>query len=498
MALGLLAACPAGSLSESDACLHGACGDEAAGAAARDTEPSEATTSQGDGSETSASGDAGGGGGDDADPPTTGEAPSGRGLPCDVRDVVDRHCTGCHSEMPIFGAPMSLFDYAAWRVPAHSDPTQSVAEIAAIRIVDEAKPMPASGPMPAEDLEVLQAWLDAGTPRDDAACEGDDDDGSDSGTETDADDSDSDSQPDTDPDPEDLPNPGDLPCEPTVELTAHDGADPFHLPAYGADNLYQCFTFHSPVGADSQAIAWAPIIDDERVLHHWMLFRTSTDQPDGGSAPCQMPEDATIVAGWAPGGDVYVFPDDVGLDLGGADGSFILQVHYNNSAHYDDVFDRSGVAMCVTDEPREHTAALLTLGTDDIDIPADVENHEEVGMCPSAMTVAMPEPLHVLSSFPHMHERGASLRTEILRGGEDGPAEILVDVPHFDVNNQQFIILEPELLIEPGDAVRTTCTWSNEGGDAVQYGLDSEDEMCFDFVMVWPIEAFGPNHLCMQ
>ena len=176
--------------------------------------------------------------------------------------------------------------------------------------------------------------------------------------------------------------------------------------------------------------------------------------------------------------------------------SFILQVHYNNSANYDDVFDRSGVAMCIVDEPREHTAALITFGTADIDIPADVASYQAEGMCPSAMTIAMSEPLHVLSSFPHMHERGVAMRTDILRGGVGGPEEVLVDLPNFDFNTQTFIPIEPEILIEPGDAVRTTCTWGNEGGEAAQYGLDSEDEMCFNFVMVWPIDAFGANHEC--
>ena len=73
------------------------------------------------------------------------------------------------------------------------------------------------------------------------------------------------------------------PRVPTVEFTAHDQGDAFWVPAVGADNLYQCFTFASPVGPTSQAVAWAPITDDERVLHHWILFRTETPQVDGGS-----------------------------------------------------------------------------------------------------------------------------------------------------------------------------------------------------------------------
>lgn len=146
-----------------DACPEGECGGEAEGGPAGDTGTSNGMTSDG----------ASDGTGSSDDTETTDDPSNGRGLPCDVRDVVDRHCTGCHDQMPIYGAPMSLFDADAWRVPAHSDPAHTVAEMAAMRIVDDAEPMPESGPLPAADLAVLQAWIEAGTPSGDAACEGD-------------------------------------------------------------------------------------------------------------------------------------------------------------------------------------------------------------------------------------------------------------------------------------------------------------------------------------
>jgi len=398
-----------------------------------------------------------------------------RGIPCDVQDVIDRHCTSCHDDMPIYGAPMSLFDIDAWRVPTPTDPSHAVAEMAAMRIVDDDRPMPATGQIPAEDLAILQAWIEAGTPQDETVCDGGSDD------------------PDPDPDPI---GPDALPCEPTVEFIAHDGGEPFHVPAQGADNLYQCFTFASPVAETTQAIAWAPITDDERVLHHWILFRTSTPQVDGGSGPCNMPQDAVFVAGWAPGGGNYELPPDVGLELGGPDTSFILQVHYHNVAQHSDAFDRSGVAMCVIEEPREHTAGIVTLGTIGIDIPADVESHAEQGVCPSWITGYLPQPLHVIASFPHMHELGRAMTTTILRGGESGPEEVLIDVPNFNFESQTYYSHEPEVLIQPGDALRTTCTYNNEGGDTVHFGEATEDEMCFNFVMLYPIEDVGESRQC--
>jgi hypothetical protein len=403
---------------------------------------------------------------------TTGGGPqAARGIPCDVQDVIDRHCTSCHDAMPMFGAPMSLFDVDGWRVPAATDPSKTVAELAAIRIVDDENPMPATGQMPADDLEILQRWIADGTPESSEACGGGP----------------------VEPDPV---GPDALPCEPTVEFLAHDGDAPFQVPAQGADNLYQCFTFASPVADTTQAIAWAPITDDERVLHHWILFRTNEPQVDGGSGPCNMPSDALFVAGWAPGGGNYELPENVGLELGGPDVSFILQVHYHNVAQHSDAFDRSGVAMCVIDEPREHTAGIVTLGTVGIDIPAGVESHAEQGVCPSWITSYLPQPLHIIASFPHMHELGRAIETTILRGGESGPEEDLIDVPNFSFESQTYYAHEPEVLLQPGDALRTTCTYNNEAGAAVHVGEATEDEMCFNFVMVYPIEDVGETRQC--
>jgi hypothetical protein len=335
--------------------------------------------------------------------------------------------------------------------------------------------MPPTGTLPAEDLAVLQAWIDAGAPAGDAACGG-----SDSGDE---------------PDPL---GPDALPCEPTIEFVAHgpDADEGFHVPAEGADNLYECFTFRSPLTEPTQATAWAPILDDERVVHHWILYRTATPQTDGGYGPCNMPGDAIFVSGWAPGGKNFLMPDDVGLELGGPDDYFILQMHYHNAANYTDAVDRSGVALCTTDEPRPKTAGIVTLGSVGINIPAGAPAHEVTGICPSWITSYLQEPLFAIASFPHMHQLGRALSTVVMRGSDTGPEEVLVDVPAFNFENQTFYPQEPAMTIMPGDALRTTCTFDNTSGGPVYFGEATEDEMCFNFVMVYPIEAIGENRNC--
>ena len=336
--------------------------------------------------------------------------------------------------------------------------------------------MPPTGDLSEDERSTLLSWIDAGAPADpNASCD----------------------------DTGELPpavGPDELPCEPTLTFTAHaSGSDTegFAVPEYGAENLYACFAFKSPLAVPTQATAWAPIVGDERVLHHWILYRTPTPQQEGAVGPCNMPSDAVFVSGWAPGGTNFVLPDDVGLELGGPDDWYILQIHYHNTAHHADSVDASGVALCTIDEPREKTAGVVTLGDITLAIPPGVEDHEETGTCPSWITSYLPEPLHVIASFPHMHQLGRGFRTEILRGGSASDVEMLVDVPVFNFENQAFYPHSPAVRIDPGDELRTTCRFDNPGENWVYTGEKTEDEMCFNFVMAYPIEALGENRTCL-
>jgi hypothetical protein len=450
-----------------------ACGSDGA-SAADETEGCDGAceTESGDAADETA-------GPDDGPDPDGGSSdgdPAGPAVPCEIQALLREHCGECHAEPPRYGAPMSLVDYDHLQMPAASDVTRSVWELAVERMNDPVSPMPPGGDITPEDRDTLLAWLEAGAPASEAAEACDDE----------------------PVDPGEPVGPDALPCTPSQTFTAHGGnpQEPFHVPAQGADDLYQCFTFHSPVAEGEQAIAWAPIIDDERVVHHWILYRTTTPQPDGGSGICNMPGDAKFVAGWAPGGQNFIMPDDVGLELGGPDVYYILQLHYHNTANHADSFDASGVAFCTVDEPRPQLAGMITLGTVFLDIPPGAQDHDESGVCPSWITSFMPEPLTVISSFPHMHELGRSFTTEILRGGSETDIDMLTDVPIYDFQSQTFYVNDPPLQIHPGDALRTTCTYDNPTDQPVHFGEATTEEMCLNFIMAYPIETIGENRDC--
>jgi hypothetical protein len=407
--------------------------------------------------------------------PGTDTGPVARGeLPCDVLDVVAARCLTCHTRPPSFGAPMALVDQTDFHADALTVPTERVYQRAMARIHSTTAPMPpiTAPALDAAQLATLDAWLGAGAPARAAGI--------------------------TCTPPPPPPPPPDLPCTPTHTFLSHapgSATAPYQLGA-GATNQYICFTFASPFTTSQQATGWGPVIGDERVVHHWILYRTATAQADGGVGPCNMPIDATFIMGWAPGGGAYVMPPDIGLELrqGTANEWLILQVHYNNPTGIADVMDSSGVEICTTDTPRAQTAGVLAFGTTNIAIPPRATGYSTTGTCSSFLTGLLPEPLHILSSGPHMHELGTSFTTEIIPGGTGTP-ENLVTVSPWSFDSQSAYPHDPPRVINPGDAVRTTCTYSNPGASTVTFGERTEDEMCFNFMMVYPITVIPPGTL---
>ena len=417
---------------------------------------------------------------------STPTPPAADAIPAEVQAIIDARCGSCHGATPQFGAPMSLATYADWHRPAVTASSHEVYVEAGIRIHDAARPMPPGGALPPEELAILDAWIDAGAPSGMASTE-------DGGVPT-------------------APpvGPEHLPCEPTHEFLAHADQQldqPYHLePGGNSGNQTLCFVYESPFGDTTQGIAFAPIIDDARVLHHWIIFGSETlpagvepgDVYDCGAQG--MPAGAQFLQGWAPGGLNNVMPPDQGRELPGPGRYILLQIHYWNVAGYTDVNDRSGVAVCTTETPREHEVGISTLGSLAIRIPARTRQHVVSGTCTPDIT----EPVTIVGSGPHMHQHGVRITTEVLRAGSESDVQMLVDVPRWDFNAQtSHEAPGGELVINPGDVIRTTCVYDNPGDEMIFFGERTEDEMCFNFVAAYPAGALAtaagrPRRLCID
>ncbi len=415
----------------------------------------------------------GGGGGDKVtDDGGSNVTPPAGEFPCDVKKVIEARCQSCHSRPVKFGAPMPIVTWGDTQVQTPSGGGRPVwqemkRQVMAGRMPQQASP---TGPLTPAEKATLLAWLDAGATAGSAACQGPATDGG-AGTDT---------RPGMGTDA--APVAG-LPCTPTYRFTAHGATPdaPYTVPQ--ANDTYNCFAFKAPFTAAEQAVAWAPIIDDTRVIHHWILYAHGTTMPTGCSDPNRL-----FLTGWAPGGGVYQMPGDVGLELPDPGTWLSLEIHYNNKARFTDARDRSGVAICTTPTSRPKTAGVITLGSVNISIPAGAENHVVTSEVSASLTrLFLPVPLHVLTAGPHMHQRGTSLKTDIVRGATTLK---LADVPVWDFSNQRAYEHDPDkMTINPGDTLRTTCTYKNDTSATVRYGGATENEMCFNFVMAYPIDV---------
>ncbi|HMJ16306.1 MAG TPA: hypothetical protein VK524_33060, partial [Polyangiaceae bacterium] len=381
---------------------------------------------------------------------TCGPTPTAGPLPCDVDAILRERCQGCHSSTPKFGAPMPLTTLDEILAQARNTPSRSVREMIKARINDVNNPMPPKGQTPLKDLEHarLNQWLDTSTPAGTAPCTN-------------------------------LPPPGGLnsltgpeylPCTPTKHFKANGSATggKYAVASSSSTANYQCFSFQSPFAANEHATAFAPVIDEDRILHHWLLF--GAQGPAGsGALGCQLATANPLVAGWAPGGSNAVNDPDVSLKLSFP--WYILQIHYVNNTG-STLPDGSGVSFC-TGAPRQNVAGMVTLGTTNISI-APFSTGTATGLCngsggPSLATDNS-TPMTVVSTSPHMHLTGKSFRTEHF-GFND-----LSNIPDWNFDVQIHYPVLPRRVVRPGETLRTTCTYTNPNSTRLTFGPETTRE----------------------
>lgn len=364
---------------------------------------------------------------------------------CDVKQTLGARCVACHDEAGSANTPMSLTTYEHTQAPAFSDPSRKVFELIAARVHDTAKPMPPQQKLTAAELAQIDAWVAAGAPAgDDPTC--------------------GDGAPIA-PDPDTWPTN----CDATYTLLAHapdDDTQPFRIPA--GRELHSDVTIAAPWGNEPmQAIAFRPITDNRRVVHHWILYGPKHE----------------FLVGWAPGNDNTVIPPDVGMNLAG--GTLKLNMHYNNLLGEQTELDQSGVQICALKQAnfRKHTAAVHTgfsrlLFT----IPARAVGYEVTGTC----TATVSSPVTLFSASPHAHRLGRAMSFSVEKASGE---RIVMYEGRFDFEEQQAHPLTPFVQLESGDKVITTCIYDNTTDRAVSFGEDTDDEMCFNFASYYPMGA---------
>ncbi|MGC6417665.1 MAG: hypothetical protein ACON3Z_11125 [Bradymonadia bacterium] len=415
--------------------LMSGCSGEGAESAAADTETSTPMT---DGGAAASDGTVDGMSGPEPCVPDEGAW-------ADARATLEQYCGFCHGETPAYGAPYTLLNYESL-VAGDIGARPIDRAVERIRIGD----MPPVGQpeIPAQEALAFLDW---------ATC----------GENTD--------------EPEPGPNPGGFdvsrpvfvsPDTPPAESTFVEfRADNGYIPPDVSDQ-YTCFSFSGPDGGDRYIRRLEPIIDDARVLHHIVLYEVPEGAGDGRESDCATNLDAAIYA-WAPGQQAMQFLEG-GL-VTDANRRYVMEIHYNNSAGYDDVADQSGVRIYHS-EPEGPAIDMFTIGPDGFRLPAR-ERTAVSGDC------EVDEPLTIIASLPHMHELGVSLQSTITRSA--GGDEDLITLTGWDFDAQLFYDTGA-LQLQPGDQIKTECVFENTTDRVAAFGPYTEDEMCYNFLFVTP------------
>jgi len=393
------------------------------------------------------------------------ETGSGLKAPCDVDGVLDRWatpsgdpaivgCRSCHGTVPQFGAPMSLMTYDDLTAPAPSDKSKKVYERIGVRIHDDAKPMP-QAPNPrltASELATLDAWIAAGAPP--------------RGTGVEC------AKPDSGP-PDTTPPPPT--CTPDTILAPK---TPWTMPT-DSNDIYVCYGIDLPVSAKRHVTAFIPKVDNTKIVHHVLVMQADSTV-DPTPTPCSFGSISKwrMLYGWAPGGKAMELPPQAGFALEGTT-HLVVQVHYNNLKKLVGEKDSSGFGLCTTDKLRPNDADVLAFGSAKFTIPAKGKLDLVCRLPYSTLP-----PLHVIASFPHMHQLGKKIST-VLHRKSDGSTIDLGTVPSWDFNTQLWFPL-PDVLLTSGDNIETNCYWENPGDAPVSWGENTADEMCYSFTMYYP------------
>ena len=265
----------------------------------------------------------------------------------------------------------------------------------------------------------------------------------------------------------DLPSGSDF-----FDLKAHT----FHLPSDQSDR-YECFSFEVPVSEDRFITRIETLVDDARVLHHVVLIPDGGGREPGSHSQCGDDNAFSLIYGWAPGQGALQF-EEGGIRVQ-AGQKLTLQIHYNNRAGYDDVYDESGIRIYHS-PPQGPEVTVLTLGPIGFRIPPRSRG-EATGYC------EVPEETQMIASFPHMHEQGVAFKQEVYRKQPDGYSEVgedIIELFGWDFESQY--VYESPVDLHEGDLVKTTCVFENQSDRPLRFGEKTQHEMCFNFAYITP------------
>ena len=246
-------------------------------------------------------------------------------------------------------------------------------------------------------------------------------------------------------------------------------------PGVAGSEAYVCFGFDASLldGADIAGIALAPA-EGPVVLHHVALYATPDTFADGPVDCLTMPANATSLNVWATGGGDLDLPADLALAVPDGTVRLIVQAHV---LRLDDGPAPPRTLTLTRRSGAPHRAGWLPLRAP---TPA-ISPHSQAQ---STATCSIADELHVISTWPHMHQIGSEFHGTVVHPDS---IDSLIDVVPYQFDAQRAYPVD--VLVSPGDAIGTECIWQNPTDTTVLPGPQIDQEMCGQSLIAWPVEA---------
>ena len=339
------------------------------------------------------------------------------------------------------------------------------------------------------------------------------------------------------------------PGESRVGLGLPDGSYRPKAPHGGSDD-YRCFLLdpHLTSSVFVTGVAFTP--GNPAIVHHAILYRATPSQvtaarakdaatggtgwtcfgdpglPAGAGDPVASLDDASWLAGWAPGTGEQLFPSGYGMPLT-AGSMVVLQVHYNlragdgsddshvllrlapGTAHLRALHTSLLVAPVELPCPPGRTGPLCDRGASILDLISRFGRGAGTTvaglqlLCGGSLTAPRAGPTQscdrrvtrtatILAVAGHMHLLGRSITVELDPG--TSRARVLFSRPVWDFDDQRAQVLSDPVTVRPGDDLRVTCTHDATLRDRlpelrglppryVTWGAGTTDEMCLGILL---------------
>lgn len=405
-----------------------------------------------------------------------------------VAPIVAAHCASCHRDGG--SGPTDL-----------TDPDVAIAHSAGMLAAVEAGIMPPWPPaqdchpiadprvLPADELELLRAWVDAGAPLGDPAT----------AAELPA-----------------LPGPA---FEPDLVLPM---PEPY-LPNQELTDDWRCFVLEGTFDAETFVRA-AEVQPGSSQVHHVLIYAVTATAAEtilaadaaeagpgytcfGGPNPAGADTEPgasgfsatgfpTQLGAWVPGIVPRVLPDGTAFRVA-AGSRIVMQVHYNtlntsSNKHVDGEPepDQSSLRLLLADEAPEMLVRTVPIADPSIVIPAGDPASTHVRTVPNVSG----KDIVITTAAGHMHTLGTELRARVVRA--DGASDCVLDIGAWDFNWQMFYQFPEDnpVVVRPGDALELTCVYDNSAANQplvdgerqapreVTWGESTLDEMCLLYI----------------